>query len=198
MSSRTLPMRAMTRTSARLTVFLLSYCYGQTPQIAYRGLFNAASMIPGGLPSGAVARGSAFLITGKNLGPGTTPDLIDPLQTSLGGVSVTVTQGSTTLNAIPLFLSPTGITAIMPSNAPLGAASVRIVYKNVTSNPMPVRVVATQVGIYTANGAGSGRVTDAALCGTGRRAVRHCAARHQASRAADLGAGDWHLEQHDH
>ena len=131
--------------------------YGQPPLISYRGLFNAASLMPAGLAGGAVARGSIFLITGKNLSStDATPDLSDPLQTVLGGVSVTVTQGSTTVNAIPLVLTPTGVSAIMPSNAPLGAASVRIIYKNVTSNPMPVRIVATQYGIYTANGAGNG------------------------------------------
>ena len=112
--------------------------------------------MPAGLPGGAIARGSIFLITGKNLGPDTTPDLSDPLQASLGGVSVTVTQGAVTVNAIPLTLSATGISAIMPSNAPIGASSVRILYKNSTSNPMPVRIAATQVGLYTANGAGNG------------------------------------------
>ena len=133
-----------------------SPCHGQTPLIAYRGLYNAASRMPPGLPGGAIARGSIFLITGTNLGPDITPDLGDPLQAKLGEVSVTVTQGSTTVNAIPLSLSSAGIGAIMPSNAPLGASSVRVIYKSVTSNPMPVRVVATQVGIYTANGAGNG------------------------------------------
>ena len=131
-------------------------CYAQAPLIAYRGIYNAASLMPGGLAGGAITQGSIFTITGKNLGPDATPDLGDPLETNLGGVAITVTQGATTVNAIPLSLSPGSINAIMPSNAPLGMVSLRLTYKNVRSNPLPVRIVATQFGIYTANGAGNG------------------------------------------
>ena len=140
-------------------LFVLSFvgaCQGQAPLIAYRGIYNAASNVPGGLPAGAIARGSIFTITGKNLGPASTPDLSDPLATTLGEVSITVTQGSTTVNAIPLTLSAGAVTAIMPSNAPMGAVSLRLTYKNVRSNPMPVRVTASQFGIYTANTLGNG------------------------------------------
>ena len=139
------------------TLLAIAVCgEAQTPLIAYRGIFNSASLMPGGLLGGAIARGSVFTITGRNLGPSATPDLSDPLLTTLGGVSITITQGATTVNAIPLTLSGAAITAIMPSNAPLGQASARITYNNARSNPMPVRVVNTQFGIYTANGAGNG------------------------------------------
>ena len=131
-------------------------CSAQAPLIAYRGILNAASQMPGGAPGGAIARGSTFTIAGRNLGPDSTPDLSDPLQTTLGNVSIAVTQGTTTVNAIPLSLSASSVTAIMPSNAPVGMASVRVTYKNVRSNPMPVQIVAAQFGIYTSNGAGSG------------------------------------------
>ena len=131
-------------------------CRADSPLIAYRGIFNAASQMPAGLPGGAIARGSIFTITGKSLGPDSTPDLGDPFDTVLGGVSITVTQGPTTVNAIPVALSAGSINAIMPSNAPLGIVTLRITYNNARSNPMPVRVVDTQFGLFTANGAGNG------------------------------------------
>jgi uncharacterized protein (TIGR03437 family) len=83
--------------------------------IAKRGVVNAASSAPEGLPGGAVARGSTFSIYGRRLGPASSPTLAFPLGTTLGGVSITVPQGSTTVNAIPVFVSAGQINAIMPS-----------------------------------------------------------------------------------
>ena len=39
------------------------------PYINYRGVVNAASYSPQGLPAGSIARGSIFTIFGRNLGP---------------------------------------------------------------------------------------------------------------------------------
>jgi uncharacterized protein (TIGR03437 family) len=126
------------------------------PFIFYRGVLNAASYMPQGLPGGGIARGSTFTIFGRNLGPASSPPLSFPLQTSLGGVSITVFRGTTSVNAIPLLVSAGQINAIMPSNAPLGTVSVRVAYNSRSSNPAPVRVVDSAFGIYTANGTGMG------------------------------------------
>lgn len=142
-----------------LLVAAAACCQAQAPLIAYRGILNSASLTPAGLPSGAIAQGSVFTINGLRLGPvdpTTVPPLSDPLTTTLSDVSITVTQGTTIVNAIPLTLSATSLTAIMPSTAALGMNSVRVVYKTVKSNPMPVNVVATQFGISTVNAAGNG------------------------------------------
>ncbi len=139
----------------------------QVPHIAYRGIYNAASYMAEGLPGGAIARGSAFSLFGTHLGPSETPPLAFPLETNLGGVTITVTQGDTTVNAIPITLSPGQINAILPSDAPLGMATVRVRYKG-PSNPLPVRIVDASFGIFTANSAGNGpgiiqNTTDASL-----------------------------------
>jgi uncharacterized protein (TIGR03437 family) len=126
------------------------------PFIYYRGVANAASYMAGGLPGGAIARGSAFSIFGSDLGPSSTPTLSFPLQTTLAGVSITVTQGSTTVNAIPIFLAPGQINAIMPSNAPTGSVSLRVTYNGLTSNPVPAKVVNSSVGIFSVNSQGAG------------------------------------------
>jgi uncharacterized protein (TIGR03437 family) len=129
---------------------------GQNPFIFNRGVVSAASFASPGLPNGGIARGSVFSIFGKSLGPAVDPPLSFPLGTTLGGVSIQVSQGSVTANVIPLVVSPGQINALMPSNAPLGAASLRLTFGGRTSNPAPIQVVTTNFGIYTANSAGLG------------------------------------------
>ena len=140
-------------------VFLFGICgvvYAQPPQIYYRGVVNVASYMPPALPSGGIARGAQFSIFGSSLGPAASPALSFPLSTSLAGVSISVTQGTTTVAAIPVYLSPGQINAIMPSNAPLGMVSVRVTYNNSRSNNAPVQVVASSFGIFTSTGTGQG------------------------------------------
>jgi uncharacterized protein (TIGR03437 family) len=146
-------MPIMLRLLLGITCCLAAYAQ---PYIAYRGIYNVASFMAPGLPAGAIARGSTFSVFGRNLGPASTPTLSFPLETTLAGVSITVTQGATTVNAIPVGLATGQINAIMPSNAPLGMASVRVTYNSARSNPMPVRIVNSAFGIFTANSAGDG------------------------------------------
>ena len=112
--------------------------------------------MPPGLPSGGIAQGAQFSIFGANLGPATSPALAFPLSTTLAGVSISVTQGSTTVAAIPVFVSAGQINAIMPSTAPLGQTSLRVIYNNFKSNFVPVSVVASSFGIFTSTGTGQG------------------------------------------
>src|ERR1039458_7886089 len=99
---------------------------GYPELIGSRSIVNAASFMAPGLPAGAIARGSIFSIFGGHLGPASSPALAFPLSATLGGVSITVTQGTATVNAIPLYVSASQINAIMPSNAPLGKVSVSV------------------------------------------------------------------------
>jgi len=122
-----------------------------------RGIVNAASLLPPGLPNGAIARGSVFSIFGRNLGPAAAAQASAfPLQTTLAGVSIRVTQGTTTVEAIPVFVRGDQINAILPSNTPLGMVSVRVTMNNLTSNPLPLRVAASGFGIVAANSGGYG------------------------------------------
>ncbi len=110
------------------------------------------------LAGGAIAQGSVFSIFGANLGPAAGAQQPSyPLSTTLGGVTVIVSQGSTSVNAVPIYVSSSVINAIMPSTAPLGRNVVRVkVGNSPLSNPMTVVVGATAFGIYTANGTGIG------------------------------------------
>lgn len=140
-----------------LTGFAASVSFAQLPYIGYRGVVNAGSFMSPGLAGGGVARGSAMTIFGSNLGPNSSPALSFPLQTTLGGVSIHVTQGANVVNAIPIFVSPGQVNAILPSNTPLGPASLQLSVNNARSNPVPIQVVNSSVGIFAvSNGWGPG------------------------------------------
>ena len=126
------------------------------PLIFHRGIVNAASFMQAGLPSGSIARGSLFSIFGARLGPASGPPAAFPLSTSLGGVSIQVTQGSTTVAAIPIFVGAGQVNAIMPSNAPLGRVSVYVTFNNAKSPPEPANIVADSLGVFTINSSGTG------------------------------------------
>jgi uncharacterized protein (TIGR03437 family) len=48
------------------------------------------------------------------------------------------------------------VNAILPSNTPIGAATVTVTYNGQTSQPVPINVTATQFGLFTANAGGNG------------------------------------------
>jgi uncharacterized protein (TIGR03437 family) len=64
--------------------------------------------------------------------------------------------GGAPIAAIPLFVGPNQINAIMPSTAPLGTVSVTVTYQGQTSTGT-VQVVANNYGILTFNSSGSGQ-----------------------------------------
>ncbi len=128
------------------------------PSIGQRGIVNAGSYTPFGIPGGGIARGSVFSIFGAGLGPASSPALAFPLSTTLGGVSIKVSNanGSVSADAIPLFVSPGQINAIMPSNAPLGRVSVVVTVNGVRSLLSPIDVVNSTFGIYAISSGGFG------------------------------------------
>ena len=130
--------------------------FAQATIIYARGILNAASFMQAGLPAGSIARGSLFTIFGRGMGPSSSPSLAFPLSTTLGGVTVQVTQGSTSVAAIPVFVSPGQINAIMPSNAPLGAVSVLVTFGNLKSPPARATVVTDSFGAFSLNSSGIG------------------------------------------
>ena len=131
--------------------------WAQLPSIKLHGIVNAASFASPGLPSGSIARGSIFTIFGGGLGPAKGVQVSAfPIQNTLSGVTITVTQGATVLNALPLYVRQDQINALMPSGAPTGWVSVRVTYNNARSNPSPVYVVNDSVGVFTSTGTGLG------------------------------------------
>jgi uncharacterized protein (TIGR03437 family) len=127
------------------------------PFIFYRGIVNAASFAPEGLPNGSIARGSIFSIFGRNLGPaqGSTVSSF-PLGAVFENVSIEVCQNANCVAALPLFVSAGQINAIMPSNAPLGGVSLRVSFNGQAGNFSPANVVASSLGIFAINSGGFG------------------------------------------
>ncbi len=145
------------RIVARFIAFAGSFVLLAEPVITPRGIANSASYLPYGVPGGPIARGSTFSIFGTGLGPAATAQQPSyPLQRSIGGVSVKVTQGAVSLDALPVFVADTLVNAIMPSDAPLGLVSVRVTYNGQTSHPQTVRVVNSNPGLFTSTGFGIG------------------------------------------
>lgn len=127
------------------------------PFVYYRGILNAGSTSPAGLPNGSIARGSIFSIYGRDMGPaqGAQPSQF-PLGTKLQGVEIKVCRAQECLNAIPLFVRADQINAVMPSNAPLGPLSVQVSFNDAPSNFSPVVVVENSVGLLAISGQGFG------------------------------------------
>lgn len=134
------------------------------PVFSSSSIVNAASFQPPELPGGAVARGSIFSIFGRAIGPLTAVQATEfPLSASMGGVTITVSKpGFPTATVLPLFVSESQVNAILPSDAPLGEATLRVRYDDQDGNPssIPVDVTITEsnVGLFTVNASGRGPV----------------------------------------
>ena len=145
------------RLLAVLFCALFTCAFAQPPLIYSRSVYNAASYTPAGIPGGAIAQGSIFTLFGARLGPSQPVSANSfPLGTSLSGVSINIVQGSTSVSAIPVYVSASQINAIMPSNAPLGSAAIQVIVNNSRSNMVPVRIANNAFGIFTALGTGLG------------------------------------------
>jgi uncharacterized protein (TIGR03437 family) len=64
--------------------------------------------------------------------------------------------GGTTTEAIPYYVSPAQIAAILPSATPVGAGSMTVTYNGQTSAAFPLTVVQSAFGILTLGGNGLG------------------------------------------
>lgn len=118
---------------------------------------NAGSRIASGLPNYGIAQGAIFLVTGANLGPDPLQQATFPLPSGdgLAGVTVQVTVGDVTANAIMVYASPTEVAAILPSNTPTGTGTVTL-NNNGDSATAPITVVAAAFGAFTQDRTGNG------------------------------------------
>ena len=119
------------------------------------GVANAASNIPAGMP---LAQGSIIVIYGTGLGPTSIVVASAAFQsTTLSGTSVTVTSGTTTVNAPLYYTSATQVAALLPSSVPAGTpANFTVTYNNQTSNSLGHGVAVNNVGIFTIDSSGQG------------------------------------------
>ena len=139
---------------AFITLACAAWALGQAPTII--AVENSATNAPPGLPNGAVAQGSLFVVKGTNLGPATVVVAQTfPLQTSIGGTSATVTVGGTTVNVIMYYSLASQIAGILPSSTPTGTGTIKITYQG-QSVTGPITVVQNNIGIFTVSQTGNG------------------------------------------
>ncbi len=109
-----------------------------------------------GMANAGIAQGSRLLLSGKNIGPATTAFSDFPLGTELGGASVQIQSGDVTTAALIVGADNNSVDCVVPSNTPLGDATVTVTYKGRTTAPMPITIVQSSVGLRTLNKQGTG------------------------------------------
>ena len=120
-------------------------------------ILNAASYTGSVLANSGIARGSMFVVFGAGLGPADLQQSAGfPLQKTLGGTSIRVTVGTTSVDALIVYTWATQAAAILPSNTPEGIGLMQVTYNGHTSEAGAFRVVRSGPGILTQSQAGSG------------------------------------------
>ncbi len=102
------------------------------------------------------------MVFGSDLGPANISFAPTAFQsTTLSNTSVSVTVAGTTVNALMYYTSAGQVAALLPSNTPTGTGAITVAYNGQTSSPVPIAVVANNLGIFTigSNGEGPGIVT---------------------------------------
>ncbi len=117
---------------------------------------NNFGLIRPGYPNYGIAPSALFYVQGAALSNSTT-DLLSSaapgLQTTVNGVTVSVTSGGTTLKCPLYYLSPTQVDAVLPGTTPLGNATITVTNNNGgTSAAFPIVVVQSGFGILSYNG----------------------------------------------
>jgi uncharacterized protein (TIGR03437 family) len=164
----------------RAIVFLFLFSsfvlFAQQPILYNRGTVNAVSLAPFGVPNAPIARGSIFTVSGENLGPATSQTVSTfPLSTTFGGVSISVTQNGAGNAAIPLIVSATKISAVMPSSVTAGLATLRLTYQGIRSNAITIQIADSAPGIFTLSTDGAGPGTIQNYVGAGNEPINSLA-----------------------
>jgi len=139
----------MTRTTAALlSAALLSVPGSVRAQLIGDVATNNYSNIQPGMPNYGIAEGSIFSLAGTNDMTESTASQEVPLQTTLAGVTIAIAVGGVTTLAIPYFVSPGQITAILPSKTPVGTGTVTVISGG-NSVSSPITVVQSAFGLAT-------------------------------------------------
>jgi uncharacterized protein (TIGR03437 family) len=123
--------------------------FGQ-PVVRQGGIVNAASYAKD------IAQGSMFLVFGTGMGPEKLMQGGAPLGSSLGGVSIAIAAAGQSVQAPLIYVSAGQVAALLPSNVPIGPATLSLSYNGVASAPVGFNVVHSNFGAFTSNSSGTG------------------------------------------
>lgn len=141
-----------------LLALILYGSAGLSAAPAISGVYNGASWLPPALSNSGVAQGSIFTITGTGLGPASLVQAQSyPLPTTqgLGGTSIQVRVGSTTVTCIMVYTLASQVAAILPSATPVGSGTLALTYQGATTTAT-IEVLAANFGTFTLNEGGTG------------------------------------------
>ena len=140
-------------------LFLTLFAALASAQPVISGLQNNYSYLLPGTPNYAFAQGGIIVLYGSGLAPaGLLSNGFNPsLNRNLGGVSIKITVSGTTTEAVPYYVSPGQISAILPSATPVGNGTITVTYNGATSAGFPIQVVQGAFGIMTMSGNGLGQ-----------------------------------------
>ena len=146
----------MTRALLFLSLSIAAAPLHAVPSIG--GVQNNYSFLLEETPNHGIARGAIFILYGSEIsGGGLLLGGFNPkLDKILGGVSISVTVNGVTTEAIPYYVSPGQIGAILPSATPAGQGTLTLTYAGETSAPYPILVVESAFGLMTMGGNGLG------------------------------------------
>jgi uncharacterized protein (TIGR03437 family) len=132
---------------------ILIPCVSAAPAITT--IANAAGNIGFNSP---IAPGSIFIIKGTGLGPANLTIDPKPFQnTTLGGTSIAVTVGATTVNALMYYTSATQVAALLPSNTPTTAGgNFTVTYNGQASGAVGHGLASSNVGVFSVDSSGQG------------------------------------------
>ena len=116
-----------------------------------KGVLNAAGFTP------SVAPGSIASLFGEHLAPASATSSSLPLLADLAGVRIVIIDATeAAYTARLLYVSPGQINFLMPDEAALGAALLRLTREGGEPVEVPFTINAVAPGLFTANGTGEG------------------------------------------
>jgi len=124
-------------------------------------ILNNYGLVPAGFTNSGIAQGSLFIIKGSNLADPNAQAVLwqfkdGPLPTTSNGASVKVTVGSTTTIPAFYYSFASQLALVLPSNTPVGNATLTVSYNGQTSSPAAFQVVQSAMGFDAYYGTGSG------------------------------------------
>ncbi len=138
-------------------------------QTTIRAVVNAASQTPASIPGDVLAPGMQVKIAGTKIGPVepvTATAYPYPTSEGLGGVTGKVTVGGASADLIFLSASAEMVTAVLPSNVPVGPGTVTLNYDGGTATAQ-VTIAPANPGIFTVSGQAAGLVSAMVVGGDG-------------------------------
>jgi uncharacterized protein (TIGR03437 family) len=135
---------------ATITASLAMLCFASSAGAQILNYYSRSNPAAPVLNYG-IAQGSIFNIQGLGLAQNLALPLSQgvPLQTTLAGVTISITVAGVTTQAIPYFVDWGQITAVLPSKTPVGSGTVTIVSGGVPGLPRPITVVPSAFALAT-------------------------------------------------